>query len=214
MALNRTDIAALLCSKLCHDLLSPVGAITNGLELFEDETDPDMRQRCFELLQDSASSSANKLKYFRLAFGSASGYGDTVDPHEARELIEDMVGENSRIELRWLTKPEALPKKAVKIMLNLALVAKEALVRGGSLDIGAEIADAGVEVVIRAVGDKVVLDAGIRSALEGGVSEDEVTVRTVAAWMTRDLVQESGGMLNISPASDTELLLGALIANG
>ena len=71
MAQSNLDLAALLCSKLCHDLLSPVGAINNGLELLEDETDPEMRDRCLDLLYDSARVSADKLKYFRLAFGAA-----------------------------------------------------------------------------------------------------------------------------------------------
>ena len=75
MAQSNLDLAALLCSKLCHDLLSPVGAINNGLELLEDETDPEMRDRCLDLLADSARVSADKLKYFLLAFGAAGGFG-------------------------------------------------------------------------------------------------------------------------------------------
>ena len=72
------DLAAMLCSRLCHDLLSPVGALTNGLELLADERDPEMRQRCFELLEQSAKASADKLKFFRLAFGAAGGFGGRV----------------------------------------------------------------------------------------------------------------------------------------
>jgi histidine phosphotransferase ChpT len=76
MTINSLDLASLLCSRLCHDLLSPVGALTNGLELLADERDPDMRQRCFELLEQSARISADKLKFFRLAFGAAGGFGE------------------------------------------------------------------------------------------------------------------------------------------
>ena len=70
------DLASLLCSRLCHDMLSPVGALSNGLELLSSEHDPDMRQRCFELLEQSAKVSADKLKFFRLAFGAAGGFCD------------------------------------------------------------------------------------------------------------------------------------------
>lgn len=211
MAQSNIDLAALLCSKLCHDLLSPVGAINNGLELLEDETDPEMRDRCLDLLYDSARVSADKLKYFRLAFGAAGGFGEEVDPNEAKQLIQSLVGDDGKITLGWAVQAPTLPKKAIKILLNLALIAKEALVRGGQLDVGAEQGDTGIEVVIRAAGQKVVLDEGIRSALEGGMSENDLTARTAAAWMSRELSVQNGGDLRISPASDSELLLGAIV---
>ena len=211
MVQSNLDLAALLCSKLCHDLLSPVGAINNGLELLEDETDPEMRDRCLDLLADSARVSADKLKYFRLAFGAAGGFGEEVDPNEAKQLIEALLGDGGKITLGWAVQAPTLPKKAVKILLNLALIAKEALVRGGQLDVGAEQGDTGIEVVIRAAGDKVVLDDGIRSALEGGLDEDDLTARTAAAWMSRELAIQNGGDLRISPESGAELLLGAIV---
>jgi hypothetical protein len=70
--MNAIDLASLLCSRLCHDLLSPVGALNNGIELLADEDDPEMRERCLELLAESARASANKLKFFRLALGPAA----------------------------------------------------------------------------------------------------------------------------------------------
>ena len=111
MSNNEVDLAALLCSKICHDLLSPVGAINNGLELLEDESDPVMRDRCMDLLADSARVSADKLKYFRLAFGAAGGVGDEVDPAEARNLIESLIGDSGKITLGWALQADALPKR-------------------------------------------------------------------------------------------------------
>ena len=205
------DLASLLCSKICHDLLSPVGALNNGLELLEGETDPVMRDRCMDLLADSARTSAYKLKYFRLAFGAAGGFGDTIDPTEARQLIESLLGDSGKITLGWAVQSEALPKKAIKILLNLALIAKESLVRGGRLDVGAEQGDLGIEVVIRAEGTKIALDDGIRTALDGTIAPADLSARTAAAWMTRELAVKNGGDLRISPESATELLLGAIV---
>src|SRR3546814_17345477 len=88
MTVESIDFAALLCSRLCHDLLSPIGALNNGLELLADENDPEMRARCLELLSESARTSANKLKNFRLAFGSAGGFGELVPANEAQVAIE------------------------------------------------------------------------------------------------------------------------------
>ena len=90
--MNATDLASLLCSRLCHDLLSPVGALNNGLELMADEQDPAMRERCLELLNESARASANKLKFFRLAFGAAGGFRFIDTPMHLR--------------LGWLFGPE------------------------------------------------------------------------------------------------------------
>ena len=144
------DLASLLCSRLCHDLLSPVGALTNGLELLADERDPDMRQRCFELLEQSAKVSADKLKFFRLAFGAAGGFGESVPVDEARSVTEALVGDAKRVELNWALSADRLPKGAVKVLLNFAQIGLDALVRGGTLDVGAESRDGASEIVVRA----------------------------------------------------------------
>ena len=129
------DFASLLCSRLCHDLMSPVGALNNGIELLADETDPEMREKCLELLADSARASANKLKFFRLAFGAAGGFGEVVDTREAEIALEGLFGPERKIELGWAVSEEKLPKDAVKLLLNLAMLAGDALVRGGRLDV-------------------------------------------------------------------------------
>ena len=97
LRMDAIELSSLLCSRLCHDLLSPVGALNNGIELLADEQDPEMRERCMELLADSARASANKLKFFRLAFGAAGGFGDSVDPREAKAAIEGFTEQLRRL---------------------------------------------------------------------------------------------------------------------
>src|SRR5436305_6427859 len=133
--MNPVDLASLLCSRLCHDLMSPVGALNNGIELLADETDPDMREKCLELLADSARASANKLKFFRLAFGAAGGFGEEVDNHEAEVALEGLFGAERRIEIGWEVSKDKLTKVAVKDLLNIALLAGDSLGRGGRLDV-------------------------------------------------------------------------------
>src|SRR3546814_8143407 len=152
MTVESIDFAALLCSRLCHDLLSPIGALNNGLELLADENDPEMRARCLELLSESARTSANKLKYFRLAFGSAGGFGELVPANEAKVAIEGIFASTGRVKVGWLIAEESFSKRAAKILLNLSLVAGEALVRGGQIDIGAEKRENCTEIVVRAEG--------------------------------------------------------------
>lgn len=202
------DFAALLCSRLCHDLLSPVGAFNNGLELMADETDPEMRARCLDLLAESARTSANKLKFFRLAFGSAGGYGGSIPASEAWQAIEGMFAASGRVKLGWLVAEEQLDKTAAKILLNLALIAGDALVRGGQLDIGMERRDGLVEMVVRAQGQKIVLDGELRGALEGALAAGDISSRSAAAFMVRTLVTQAGGEVMLSPEQEPALLFG------
>ena len=205
------DFAALLCSRLCHDLLSPVGAFNNGLELMAEETDPEMRERCLDLLGESARTSAAKLKFFRLAFGSAGGYGEAVPPDEARQAIEGMFAASGRVKVGWLAGAEALDKRAVKILLNLALIAGDALVRGGQLDIGVEQNDRTIELAVRAQGQKIVLDEELRAALSGSLPKDALSSRTAAAWMVRAMVERSGGEIMLSEPGEPALVFGAAL---
>lgn len=209
MNISPTDFASLLCSRLCHDLLSPVGALNNGLELLADEHDPEMRARCLELLSESAKASANKLKFFRLAFGAAGGFGETVDTREAQAAIEGLFGENHRVKVGWMVEDPVLPKQAIKVLLNLALIGGDALIRGGQLDIGAEIVDGSIEIVVRADGPRIVLDSELRGALAGGQEGMPVTPRAAAAFLAHALVTQGEGTLQVSPPDSEVLLFGA-----
>jgi len=209
MTISPVDFASLLCSRLCHDLLSPVGALNNGLELLADEHDPEMRQRCLELLNESARASANKLKFFRLAFGAAGGFGEMVDSREARAAIEGLFGDNHRVKLGWLIEDSTLPKPAIKVLLNLALIAGDALIRGGQLDVGAESVDGAVEIVVRADGPRIVLDQEMRAALTGANPEAVITPRAAAAYLVNALVKDGGGQVQVSDPGEAVLLFGA-----
>ena len=207
---SSTDLAALLCSKLCHDMLSPVGALSNGLELLADEKDPEMRARCIELLEQSSRISTGKLKFFRLAFGAAGGFGDAVPVEEVRDVIDALVAENKRISVNWAIEAANLPKPAVKVLLNLSQIALDALIRGGTMDIGAEIRDGNAEIVVRATGDRIAFDETIGRALEGNLSPGELSSRTAAAHMIAILAEESGGGLQFKHA-DGALVMGAVL---
>ncbi len=207
---SQTDLAALLCSRLCHDMLSPVGALSNGLELLADEQDDAMRQQCIELLEQSAKISTDKLKFFRLAFGAAGGFGDNVPVEEAQQVIAALAADAKRVELNWAITEASLPKPAVKVMLNLAQIALDALVRGGTLDVGAERRDGNVEIVARATADRIAFDESIGEALQGGLPDHEISSRIAAAHMVSLLAREMGGGLQYA-LSDGALVLGGVL---
>lgn len=210
MSADSIELASLLCSRLCHDMLSPVGALSNGLELLADEKDPEMRKRCFELLEQSARISADKLKFFRLAFGAAGGFGEMVPVHEARAVIDALVGNNGRIEVNWTLAGDTLPKPAVKTLLNLALIGIEALVRGGNLDIGAELREGASEIVVRATGPRIAFDPVVGKALDGSLPAAELSSKTAPAAMIQQLAASLGGGLQYALGEDA-LVMGAVL---
>jgi histidine phosphotransferase ChpT len=204
------ELASLIASRLCHDMLSPVGAMANGLELLSEEKDPEMRQRCFELLEQSARTSADKLKFFRLAFGAAGGFGERVPVAEPRALIEALLAGKDRISLSWSLSADALPKPAVKTLLNFALIAIEALVRGGTIDIAAEIRDGASEIVVRAAGPRIAFDPVVGAALEGRQPKAEISSKTAPATMLALMAATLGGQLQFA-LTEEALVLGAVL---
>lgn len=210
MTTSSLELASLLCSRLCHDMLSPVGALSNGLELLSDEKDPEMRQRCFELLDQSARISADKLKFFRLAFGAAGGFGELVPVGEARALVDGLVANNARIVVNWALSNDSLPKATIKILLNFALFGIEALPRGGTLDIAAEFRDGNSEIVVRASGQRIAFDSDIGRALEGSLPAGDLSSRTAPAAMIHQLAEAQGGKLQ-HVLAEGALVLGAAL---
>jgi histidine phosphotransferase ChpT len=204
------DLAALLCSRLCHDMLSPVGAINNGLELMADEKDPEMRQRCMELLEQSARISADKLKFFRLAFGAAGGFGDMVPTDEPRQLLAALVANNERLQLDWAVAEPKLAKPAVKVLLNLAAIGMDSLVRGGVLAVGAETRNGMTEIAVRAGGTRVAFDPVIGQALDGTLDPAELSGRTAPAHMVHLLLEQQGGAVQFAHTPEA-LVLGATL---
>jgi histidine phosphotransferase ChpT len=191
-------------------MLSPVGALSNGLELLRDERDPEMRHRCMELLEQSAKISADKLKFFRLAYGAAGGFGDTVPTDEPRELVAALVGDNGRVALGWAVSGDFLPKAAVKVLLNLAAIGLDALPRGGELQVGAESRDGATEIAVRAAGAKVAFDPAIGHALDGSLPADQLSGRTAPAHLIHLIAEEHGGGLQYA-LTDGALVMGAVL---
>ena len=210
MTTQSLDLAAMLCSRLCHDLLSPVGALNNGLELMADEKDPAMRQRCIELLEQSARISANKLKFFRLAFGAAGGFGEHIPVEEPRELIAALVAGDERLTLEWGVTVASLPKPAVKILLNLAAIGLDALVRGGTLSVHAEKSGDATEIAIRSTGPRIAFDENIGRAMTGELPTNELSGRTAPAHMIHLLATERGGGVQYA-LGEGSLVLGAVV---
>lgn len=147
LALEPLDLAALLCSKVCHDVISPVGAIVNGLEMLEEEKDPEMRNFALDLVKRSATSASARLQFCRLAYGAAGSAGAEIDTGDAEKVARGLI-EDDKTKIVWTGPRILLAKNKVKLLLNLCQIAASAIPRGGVVE--AAIEGAGAEVTLSA----------------------------------------------------------------
>ena len=134
LTLDGLDLAALLCSRVCHDVISPVGAIVNGLEVLEDDQDESMREFALDLIGKSARAAAARLKFARIAFGAAGSAGASIDLADAENVAKGMFSDE-KTRLEWRAPQALFPKNKVKLLLNLVMVATSAIPRGGLIDV-------------------------------------------------------------------------------
>src|SRR5262245_49390345 len=133
-SLEMLDLAALLCSRVCHDLISPVGAVINGLEVLEDDNDQETKTFALDLIKKSARQASARLQFCRLAFGAAGSAGAAIDLANAESVARGLL-EDDKIKIKW-NLPRALsPKNLVKLLLNLLILAAQTIPRGGSLTV-------------------------------------------------------------------------------
>jgi histidine phosphotransferase ChpT len=130
--MNDLDFAALLVSRVCHDLVSPVGAVVNGLEVLEDETDVDMRADALRLVAASAEQAAARLKFCRIAFGAAGSAGAELDLNEVGRIMTGLLN-GGKVDLLWQAEPANWPKDWAKLLMNVVLAAADCLPRGGRI---------------------------------------------------------------------------------
>src|SRR6187200_145442 len=123
------ELAALLCSRVCHDLISPVGAIVNGLEVLDDDPKPEDREFALELIRKSAKTASARLQFCRLAFGAAGSAGAAIDTGDAEQVARGLLCDE-RTKLEWHAIRVLMPKNKVKLALNLCLIAAAAIPRG------------------------------------------------------------------------------------
>jgi histidine phosphotransferase ChpT len=128
------DLAALLCSRVCHDLISPVGAIVNGLEVLEEAKDEETKTFAMELITKSANTASAKLQFCRIAFGAAGSAGSQIDLGDAQTVARGFL-EDDKTKVSWNLPRVLLVKNRVKLLLNMLLIAGQAIPRGGQLTV-------------------------------------------------------------------------------
>lgn len=133
-SIEALDLAALLCSRVCHDLISPVGAIVNGMEVLEEAKDEETKNFALELIKKSANNASAKLQFCRIAFGAAGSAGAQIDLGDAQTVARGFL-EDEKTKLAWNLPRVLMVKNKVKLLLNMLLIAGQAIPRGGQLTV-------------------------------------------------------------------------------
>lgn len=200
--LTPSDLASLLCSKVCHDIISPVGAINNGLELLEEGgTD----EAAMDLIKTSARNASARLQFARIAFGAAGSAGVQIDTGDAEAVAREyMRGEKA--ELFWKGDRAYLPKNKVKLLLNLILVGNGAIPRGGTLEVALENLSESPVFRVAAAGKLLRVppkfDELHTAATYGAPVDEPVDAHSVQAYYTLLLANDSDMKIDVAEGED------------
>ncbi len=185
--LEALDLAALVASRVCHDIISPVGAIINGLEVLEEDSTEEMRKFAFDLIQQSARKASAKLQFARLAFGAAGSAGAEIDLADAEKVAKGYMNEE-KAEFSWESPRVLMPKNLVKLLLNLILLANAAVPRGGTVKATVEGSTA-PRFLFRSSGPSARVPPAFESLVPGHIAGVPVDAQSVQAYYTGALAR-------------------------
>jgi histidine phosphotransferase ChpT len=201
VALEGLDLAALLCSRVCHDLISPVGAIMNGLEVMEEGKDEETSQFAMELIKKSARTASAKLQFCRIAFGAAGSAGAQIDTGDAEKVARGLI-EDDRTQVAWNLPRVLLAKNRVKLLLNMLLLAAQAIPRGGQMTVDpvGQGDDLGFKISVTGTIAKV--PQAVPALLAGGSAEHPVDAHAIQPFYTSLLAKNVGLSVGMAVEGD------------
>ena len=201
------ELAALLCSRVCHDLISPVGAIVNGLEVLDDNPKPEDKEFALDLIRKSARTASARLQFCRLAFGAAGSAGAQIDLGDAQTMARGHI-EDGKITIAWNLPRLLLPKNRVKLLLNMLVIAQQTIPRGGTLTVDPIGEGETFGFRVTASGLNARLPQNIADLLSSGelVAND---AHSVQPYYTRLLAQACGLKVGLAAEGDAMVVTAA-----
>jgi histidine phosphotransferase ChpT len=204
-AIEALDLAALLCSRVCHDLISPVGAVVNGMEVLEDTTDESTKTFALDLIKKSATQASARLQFCRLAFGAAGSAGAEIDLGDAEGVARGFI-EDDKTTLGWELPRVLLPKNRVKLLLNLLLLATQIIPRGGKITAEGSGEGAGMVFRVSAAGLNARVPQAVPGLVAGEMPGGTVDAHAIQPFFTGLLAQACGVKVAIEPQGDAIVL--------
>ena len=208
LALEPLDLAALLCSRVCHDVISPVGAIVNGLEVLEEDKDESMREFALDLIRKSAHTASARLQFCRLAFGAAGSAGAAIDTGDAEKVARGLIADD-RTKLIWEAPRAYMPKNKVKLALNLCLIAAACIPRGGVMHVIIEGEADDIRMSVAVKGPNLKLASHVADLLEGRSESGVVDAHGIQPYFTGLVARSSGMGVQVVATSDEITLKAA-----
>ena len=205
VTLDTLDLAALLCSRVCHDLISPTGAIVNGLEVLEEkDSDEETKTFALELIKKSARTASGRLQFCRLAFGAAGSSAAQIDLGDAEGTARGFL-DDDKTKLAWNLPRILLPKNRVKLLLNLLIVASQTIPRGGTLTVDPIGEGDSMGFRITAVGLNARIPQALTGLLEGRSESGTVDAHAIQPFYAGMLAKACG--LTVSLAFEGEAVV-------
>ena len=205
VSIDALDLAALLCSRVCHDLISPVGAIVNGLEVLAEEKDEETKTFALDLIKKSAGTASAKLQFCRIAFGAAGSAGAQIDSGDAEKVARGFL-EDDKTKLDWRLPRLLLPKNRVKLLLNMLLIAAQGVPRGGWLTVEpvGEGESMGFKVSAAGTNAKVPPNAGL---ISGEPGEETLDAHRIQPFYAGLLAKACGLTASAAMEGDTAVFV-------
>jgi histidine phosphotransferase ChpT len=203
--LSASDLAALLCSRVCHDIISPVGALNNGLELLDEGGADD---DAMELIRTSARNASARLQFCRIAFGAAGSAGSVIDTGDAEKVATAFMA-NEKAKFSWTGTRALLPKAQVKLILNLVLISSGSIPRGGTVDVVVDANEASPKFTLTSRGTMVRVPPRFLEMHGGSLPEDGMDAHAAQPYYTLLLAREANMRIDMRINAE-ELVLTAL----
>jgi histidine phosphotransferase ChpT len=190
------ELAALISSRICHDIINPVGAIYNGLEVLDDDNDEQSRAYALEVIRDFTIQASAKVQFARFAFGAAGSAGSLIELGSAEQIARGFLGGRGKHKLTWAVPAGHMAKDRVKLLLNLIACAVTALPRGGEIvaSVSGRLEDPSMDV--RCIGPGARLPQHLREFLTSPETH-KIDALSVQPYYTTRLAKSSGLKLSV-----------------
>jgi len=203
-SIEALDLAALLCSRVCHDLISPVGAIVNGIEVLEEEKDESTKEFALDLIKRSAATASAKLQFCRIAFGAAGSAGAQIDLGDAEKVARGFL-EDDKTKIAWNLPRALVAKNLVKLLLNMLIIAGQAIPRGGKITVDPVGSGDSIGFKVSAAGTNAKIPPAVPPLLTGELGGETVDAHRIQPFYAGLLAKACG--LKATVAMDGEAVV-------
>lgn len=212
LKLTPASLAAQMCARIAHDLISPIAALGTAIEVLDDPSNADMHDDAIDLIKLSARQASGKLQFLRLAFGAGGSAGGVIATEQLKTLTDGIYGD-AKAEIIWNTDRDGIEKDAARLLLNLIMLGVQAVPRGGSVTILTRDIEDAFEIRLTCVGPKARLADAVKLTLGGKMPEDGFDGRTIQPFYAGMILRELGGKM-AAGADEERVVFSAKIPLG